>query len=65
MIKLLQGLLRTMGDSVRDLAPIFIVIAVFQTLVLRQPLPDVWGLLGGGLLVVLGLTPSSTTLLRA
>jgi len=56
VIKLLQGLLRTMGDSVRDLAPIFIVIAVFQLLVLRQPLPDVWGLLGGALLVVVGLT---------
>ncbi|WP_317622960.1 DUF1538 domain-containing protein [Thiohalobacter sp.] len=45
-----------MGDSVRDLAPIFIVIAVFQLLVLRQPLPDVWGLLGGALLVIIGLT---------
>ncbi len=56
VIKLLQGLLRTMGDSVRDLAPIFIVIALFQLLVLRQPLPDVWGLLGGALLVVVGLT---------
>lgn len=56
MIKLLHGLLRTLGDSVRDLAPIFIVIAVFQLLVLRQPLPDVWGLLGGAVLVVVGLT---------
>lgn len=48
--------LRTTRGSLRDLAPIVLVIAVFQLLVLRQPIPDVVNLLGGLLLVVLGLT---------
>jgi hypothetical protein len=43
-------------DSVRDLAPIVLVIAFFQTIVLRQPLPDLAGLLIGIMLVILGLT---------
>ncbi len=43
-------------DSVRDLAPIVLVIAFFQTIVLRQPLPDLAGLLIGTMLVILGLT---------
>ncbi len=42
--------------SVRDLAPIVIVIAVFQFLVLRQPLTGVLELGIGVLLVVMGLT---------
>ena len=46
----------TVRGSVRDLAPIFIVIAVFQTLVLQQPIPNVAELLGGAVLVILGLT---------
>jgi hypothetical protein len=33
-----------------------LVIAFFQGVVLRQPLPDVLGVLEGGVLVVLGLT---------
>lgn len=47
---------RTLAGSLRDLAPIFLVIALFQLLVLSQPIPDLGGLLMGGLLVVLGLT---------
>jgi hypothetical protein len=42
--------------SVRDLAPIVIVIAVFQFLVLRQPLTGVLELGVGVVLVVIGLT---------
>ena len=42
--------------SIRDLAPIVIVIAVFQFAVLRQPLPDLAQTLFGLLFVVLGLT---------
>lgn len=42
--------------SIRDLAPIVIVIAVFQFLVLRQPLDGALELLAGTALVVLGLT---------
>ncbi len=46
---------RTLLGSMRDLLPIIAVIAFFQLLVLRQPLPDLAGLLGGILLVALGL----------
>ena len=42
-------------SSAKDLLPIVFVIAFFQGVVLRQPLPDVLGVLEGGLLVVLGL----------
>ncbi|RWU06881.1 DUF1538 domain-containing protein [Pseudodesulfovibrio sp. S3] len=42
--------------SFKDLLPIILVIAFFQGVVLRQPLPDVLGVLQGALLVVLGLT---------
>jgi hypothetical protein len=41
--------------TLRDLAPILVVIAFFQLAVLRQPLPDLGGLLAGALLVMLGL----------
>lgn len=51
---------RTMGErlwsSFKDLLPIILVIAFFQGVVMRQPLPDVLGVLEGGVLVVLGLT---------
>lgn len=43
-------------DSIRDLAPIVLVIAFFQLLVLQQPIPNLLGLLTGTFLVVLGLT---------
>lgn len=42
--------------SVRDLAPIVLVIGVFQIFVIRQPASDLAPLLSGGLLVVAGLT---------
>ena len=42
--------------SIRDLAPIVIVIAVFQLAVLQQPLPDLAKTLIGLLFVVFGLT---------
>lgn len=45
-----------MLESVRDLLPIIAVIAFFQLLILRQPIPDLGGLLIGTLLVVIGLT---------
>jgi len=43
-------------NSLRDLAPIILVITFFQLVVLQQPIPDLGGLLGGTLLVTLGLT---------
>jgi hypothetical protein len=45
-----------MGDSLRDLAPIILVIAFFQLVVLGQPIPNLLGILLGTFFVVLGLT---------
>ena len=41
--------------TLRDLAPIIVVIAVFQLAILRQPIPDLGGILGGLVFVMLGL----------
>jgi hypothetical protein len=43
-------------SALSDLLPIVLVIAFFQIIVLRQPLPQMGDVLLGGLLVVLGLT---------
>ncbi len=48
--------LKSLLESVRDLLPIVIVIAFFQLVVLRQPIPDFLDILLGILFVVLGLT---------
>jgi len=42
--------------SVRDLAPILVVVGFFQLVVLQQPIPNIWSLAGGIVLVLLGLT---------
>lgn len=42
-------------DSLRDLAPIFLVIGFFQVFVLQTPIPNLGQLLSGTVLVVLGL----------
>jgi hypothetical protein len=47
---------QTMQGSLRDLAPIFLVIALFQVFLLQQPIPDLADLLIGAILVVVGLT---------
>ena len=52
------GLLSFAGlvlGTLRDLAPIIAVVAVFQVAVLRQPFPDLGGIVGGLVLVMLGL----------
>lgn len=41
--------------SFKDLLPIILVIAFFQIVVLRQPLPNLFDVLFGGVLVVFGL----------
>ncbi len=56
MPKIIAALFGPIFESVRHLTPIIVVIAFFQIVVLRQPLPDLAGLLTGMLLVVLGLT---------
>ncbi len=48
--------LRACVRNLKDLAPIIGVIAFFQFVVLRQPLPDVGSLIGGLVVLVLGLT---------
>ena len=48
--------LRLTAGSLRDLAPIVLVISFFQLAVLRQPFPDLAGTLGGLVLVMFGLT---------
>ena len=52
----LLAFLDALKDSLRDLAPIFLVVAFFQLAVLQQPIPNPGRLLSGALLVVLGLT---------
>ena len=52
-------LLRQTRDSLRDLAPVVLVVAFFQLVVIRQPLPEgleLLDLLGGLVMVVAGLT---------
>lgn len=56
MSKQLRLFLKSLLDSVRDLAPIAVVIAFFQLVVLHQPIPDLADLLFGSVLVILGLT---------
>jgi hypothetical protein len=51
----LRSLLRLVSGSARDLAPIVLVIALFQLIVLRQPFPDLGTSLVGLGLVLLGL----------
>jgi len=44
------------GTSLRDLMPIILVIAFFQFLVLKQPIPNLGNLLVGTVFVVVGLS---------
>jgi hypothetical protein len=50
-----EALGRALLGACRDLAPIVLVIAVFQVLVLRQTLPEFTSVLIGLLLVIVGL----------
>jgi hypothetical protein len=52
----LHTLIRQLVGSVRDLAPIILVIAFFQGVVLRQPFPDLENVLVGLVFVIVGLT---------
>ncbi len=45
-----------MVGSLRDLLPIIVVVGFFQLVVLQQPIPDFWQIMGGSLLVLVGLT---------
>lgn len=54
--KYMPPILHPLYDSCRDLAPIIIVIAFFQMVVLQQPIPNLERILVGVLFVVVGLT---------
>ena len=49
-------ILKKLRSAFADLLPIILVIAFFQLIVLRQPLPDLGDVIFGGLLVIVGLT---------
>ncbi len=52
----MRQLLSSLLSSLRDLAPIILVVAFFQLAVVREPIPNLGDLLGGFVLVVIGLT---------
>jgi hypothetical protein len=52
----LAALLRELGRNLRDLLPILCVVALFQWLVIGQPMPQVEQRLGGVLVALVGLT---------
>ena len=56
MDDLLRALGRDALNSVRDLAPIAIVISVFQHFVFKQPVAELLPLAFGAMLIVIGLT---------
>lgn len=56
MTRVLRAVGRDLLDSLRDLAPIVVVIAVFEVLVLREPISNLTPLAGGIGLVIVGLT---------
>ena len=55
MGKPIFGFLKILGSAVRDLAPIVLVIAFFQIIVLQQPFPDIGGVVTGLVSVIFGL----------
>jgi len=56
LIQCLIAYLKPLAASFRDLVSIIIVIAFFQLIVIKQPIPHFQTLLAGTLLVMLGLT---------
>ncbi len=56
MVQSFAALLRVYLQSFRDLAPIVIVVAFFQIVVLQQPFPNLAEMLAGLVVVTLGLT---------
>jgi len=53
---LIKNLLTSLLESLRDLAPILVVITFFQLFILQEQIPDLLGLLGGIFMVAIGLT---------
>ena len=55
MISLLEELLRTTGETIRDVLPIAAILVFFQLFVLRKKLPDPRRIVSGFLMVLAGL----------
>ncbi|MFQ5959342.1 MAG: DUF1538 family protein [Alphaproteobacteria bacterium] len=55
MLQALVSLGRLILGSLRDLAPIIVVVAFFQAVVLQQPFPDLEKIAGGLVMVMIGL----------
>lgn len=53
---ILAAIFKKLKDACMDLLPIVMVIAFFQVVVIRQPLPQIGEVLFGSLLIVLGLS---------
>jgi len=53
---LLLQFARSLYRSFQDLLPIILVIAFFQLVVLRQPVPELGRMVSGGLMVLVGLS---------
>jgi hypothetical protein len=51
----LREIYRSLRDSARDLLPIVVVVAFFQLVVLRQPIPNIGEIVYGAVLVLFGL----------
>ena len=56
MTRALSVLARRIADALRDVAPIILVIAFFQIVVLQQPFPNLGSILVGLVCVIAGLT---------
>jgi hypothetical protein len=52
----LLQLFQSLFDSLRDMAPIIVVIAFFQLVVLQRPIPNLGDIVVGLIMVVIGLT---------
>lgn len=56
MLRALKPVQRLLGSTLRDLAPLFLVIGFFQAVVLQQPFPNLLDVGIGLIFVVIGLT---------
>jgi hypothetical protein len=56
MFKYNKLILKRLFSGFLDLAPILVVVLIFQVLIIRKPVPDIAGLIIGTLFVVIGLT---------
>ncbi len=56
MLAALRAFAGSLVDSSRDLLPVVLVVGFFQLVVLQQPIPNLFELLVGIMLVIVGLT---------